>query len=122
MRTPHDRLKLARLFAVNKQLFSQLPLITQHVDKKAHRTEAITNFFENAAAGCFGINVVHQKLLHACAHSQCSQGRLIQAQNRENPSHLGQLAGNFSQGRLVLGGAEKLIQRGLHLFQTGSQF
>ena len=107
---PHQGLELARFLVISKQLLGHRTLVTQHVDEKSQCAQAIAQFFKNAGARGLQINIVHQESLHAVAHAQRGNSRLIQTQNRKHTPHLCKLAGHLVQRFLIYRVAEKRIQ------------
>ena len=117
----HQWLELALFLVISKQLLGHRTLVTQHVDEKSQSTQAVTQFFKNAGTRGLQINIVHQESLHAVAHAQRGNSRLIQTQNRKHTPHLCKLAGHLVQRFLIYRVAEKRIQQFFDLAQGGAQ-
>ena len=121
--TPHDRPQFTNSLVVDKQFLRQRPLVTQHVDQEAKRTQAVAQLLEYPGTGRGAlVELVHQEFLDAVTHAQCRQGRLVQAEHGKHAAHLRQLARHFMQWYTVLRTAEELIQRLFDLPQGVAQF
>ena len=119
----HEGEQLALLLIENKQLLRQRRLIVEHVHQEAHRAEVVAQLLERAGFASHGL--VHlgvKDLVHRVAHACNRAHRLIQAEHGKHATHLPELGHGHVQARFLLGRAEKLIERLLHLAQRDLEF
>ena len=110
MAQAHKRPELALFLVVNKELFCQCRLVIQHINQKAQRAQVVTQLIESA--GCPGLTLVNfgnQHFFDAVAHAQHGLRSLLQPKNRQDTSHLRQLAWYVAKHGLVQGVTEKHV-------------
>ena len=118
----HQGPQLSQCFVVHEQLARQRALVAQHVHQKTQRPQAVAQPFKGLLAFDRFADLAAQQALHGLAHARHRQRRLVQPQHRHHAPHLPQEGGNRSQGRRVLGVAEKLVHGALGFAQRGAQF
>ena len=106
---PHDDAQLVFFFVIDKQLARHIALVAEHVDEKAHGTQAGAQLFENLILISLADFAQHQALdgvAHALHGGRC----LVKAQHQQHTTHLRHLAWHRRQHRGICRVAEELVQ------------